>query len=66
MEELRIKRNDLQLSEIQRGGLKAFETLFRQYYAVLCAYGHKYVDFHDARRNKCKTPFYGYGKTGKT
>lgn len=29
MEELRIKRNDLQLSEIQRGGLKAFETLFR-------------------------------------
>ena len=41
MEELRIKRNDLQLSEIQRGGLKAFETLFRQYYAVLCAYGHK-------------------------
>ena len=48
MEELRIKRNDLQLSEIQRGGLKAFETLFRQYYAVLCAYGHKYVDFHDA------------------
>ena len=48
MKELRIKRNDPQLSEIQRGGLKAFETLFRQYYAVLCAYGHKYVDFHDA------------------
>ena len=48
MEELRIKRNDLQLSEIQRGGLKAFETLFRQYYAVLCAYGQPYVDFHDA------------------
>ena len=48
MKELRIKRNDPQLSEIQRGGLKAFEMLFRQYYAVLCAYGHKYVDFHDA------------------
>ena len=48
MKEVHIKRNDPQLSEIQRGGLKAFETLFRQYYAVLCAYGHKYVDFHDA------------------
>lgn len=36
MKELRIKRNDPQLSEIQRGGLKAFETLFRQYYAMQC------------------------------
>ena len=65
MKERRIKRNDPQLSEIQRGGLKAFEMLFRQYYAVLCAYGHKYVDFH-MQKKLCKTPFYGYGKTGKT
>ena len=64
MKEVHIKRNDPQLSEIQRGGLKAFETLFRQYYAVLCAYGHKYVDFHDAEEI-ARLPSMDMGKPGK-
>lgn len=36
------------LAAIQRGEQKAFETLFRKYYPVLCAYGHRFVDVEDA------------------
>ena len=62
MKELRIKRNDPQLSEIQRGGLKAFEMLFRQYYVPMVINMLTFT----MQKKLCKTPFYGYGKTGKT
>lgn len=32
----------------QRGDQKAFDTLFRRYYPMLCAYGHRFVELEDA------------------
>ena len=40
--------NDFLLSAVQRGDQKAFDTLFRRYYPMLCAYGHRFVDLEDA------------------
>lgn len=40
--------NDFLLSAVQLGDLKAFDTLFRRYYPMLCAYGHRFVDLEDA------------------
>lgn len=40
--------NDFLLSAVQLGDLKAFDTLFRKYYPMLCAYGHRFVDLEDA------------------
>ena len=40
--------NDFLLSPVQRGDQKAFDTLFRRYYPMLCAYGHRFVELEDA------------------
>ena len=40
--------NDFLLSAVQRGDQKAFDTLFRRYYPMLCAYGHLFVELEDA------------------
>ena len=40
--------NDFLLSAVQRGHQKAFDTLFRRYYPMLCAYGHRFVELEDA------------------
>ena len=40
--------NDFLLSAVQRGDQKAFDTLFRRYYPMLCAYGHRFLDLEDA------------------
>ena len=39
--------NDFLLSAVQRGDQKAFDTLFRRYYPMLCAYGHRFVELED-------------------
>lgn len=36
------------LSALKQGEQKAFDTLFRRYYPVLCAYCHRLVDLEDA------------------
>ena len=48
MKENHSPDNDFLLSAVQRGDLKAFDALFRRYYPVLCAYGHRFVDLEDA------------------
>ena len=40
--------NDFLLSAVQRGDQKAFDTLFRRYYPMLCAYVHRFVELEDA------------------
>ena len=40
--------NDFLLSAVQRGDQKAFDTLFRRYYPMLCSYGHRFVELEDA------------------
>ena len=40
--------NDFLLSAVQRGDQKAFDTLFRRYYPMLCAYGHRFIELEDA------------------
>ena len=40
--------NDFLLSAVKRGDQKAFDTLFRRYYPMLCAYGHRFVELEDA------------------
>ncbi|WP_294556526.1 RNA polymerase sigma-70 factor [uncultured Bacteroides sp.] len=40
--------NDFLLSAVQHGDLKAFDALFRRYYPILCAYGHRFVELEDA------------------
>lgn len=48
MKETYQSNNDFLLSAVQHGDLKAFDTLFRKYYPMLCAYGHRFVDLEDA------------------
>lgn len=48
MEINRLSQDNLLLSAIQKGDKKAFDTLFRKYYPILCAYGHRFVDLEDA------------------
>ena len=43
-----LSENDFLLSSIQRGDQKAFDAMFRRYYPILCAYGHRFVDLEDA------------------
>lgn len=41
--------NDISLLiAIRKGERKAFDTLFRKYYPMLCAYGHRFVALEDA------------------
>ena len=48
MKETYQSDNDFILSAVQRGDQKAFDTLFRRYYPMLCAYGHRFVELEDA------------------
>ena len=48
MKETLLSENNFLLSSIQRGDQKAFDSLFRQYYPMLCAYGHRFVKLEDA------------------
>ena len=48
MKETFQSNNDFLLSAVQHGDLKAFDTLFRRYYPMLCAYGHRFVELEDA------------------
>ena len=48
MKENHSPDNDFLLSAVQRGDQKAFDTLFRRYYPMLCAYGHRFVELEDA------------------
>ena len=48
MKETYPSNNDFLLSAVQHGDLKAFDTLFRRYYPMLCAYGHRFVELEDA------------------
>lgn len=36
------------LSAMRKGDASAFDTLFRRYYPMLCAYGHRFVSMEDA------------------
>ena len=48
MKETYQSNNDFLLSAVQHGDLKAFDTLFRRYYPMLCAYCHRFVELEDA------------------
>ena len=48
MKETYRSENDFLLSAVRHGDQKAFDTLFRKYYPMLCAYGHRFVDLEDA------------------
>ena len=48
MKETYQSDNDFLLSTVQHGDQKAFDTLFRRYYPMLCAYGHRFVELEDA------------------
>ena len=48
MKETYQSDNDCLLSAVQHGDQKAFDTLFRRYYPMLCAYGHRFVELEDA------------------
>lgn len=48
MKETYQSDNDFLLSAVQRGDQKAFDTLFRRYYPMLCAYGQRFVELEDA------------------
>lgn len=48
MKENYQSENIFLLSAIRHGDMKAFDTLFRRYYPILCAYGHRFVDLEDA------------------
>lgn len=57
--------NDFLLSAVQRGDQKAFDTLFRRYYPMLCAYGHRFVELEDAEEIRGFS-FMDLGKSGNT
>jgi len=51
--------NDLQLyQEAQRGSIKAFEVLFRRYYAPLCSYAHRFTNSPEFSEELVQELFY--------
>ncbi len=48
--------------QIKNGDIKAFETLFRQYYAKLCMYSNSIVKDMDAAEEIVQDFFYNYWK----
>lgn len=44
----RTRKDILLFSQLRQGDKKAFNTLFRKYYPILCAYAHRFVDLEDA------------------
>lgn len=48
MKDTLLSENDFLLSAVRHGDQKAFDTLFRRCYPMLCAYGHRFVDLEDA------------------
>lgn len=44
----RLIEDTFLLRNIQQGDKKAFDTLFRKYYPMLCAYAHRLVELEDA------------------
>lgn len=48
METHHLTEDKYLLSAIQEGDKTAFNTLFRRYYPMLCAYCHRFVDLEDA------------------
>ena len=36
------------LSSLRKGEQKAFDSLFRKYYPMLCAYAHRFIEMEDA------------------
>lgn len=48
MTKTHLSEDDCLLSAIQQGDQKAFDALFRKYYPILCAYGHRFIDLEDA------------------
>lgn len=48
MNKIRLTEDAHLLSAIKKGDKKAYNTLFRRYYPMLCAYCSKFVDLEDA------------------
>lgn len=48
MKETYRSENYFLLSAVRHGDQKAFDALFRKYYPMLCAYGHRFVALEDA------------------
>ena len=48
MKDISLSSSEILFSAIQQGDAEAFDTLFRQYYPMLCAYAHRFVDLKDA------------------
>lgn len=48
MKETYRSENYFLLSAVRHGNQKAFDALFRKYYPMLCAYGHRFVALEDA------------------
>jgi len=52
--------------KIRKGDVKAFESLFKQYYAPLCQFAVKYVNDKDIAEEIVQDFFYQYWKTKET
>ncbi|MCF6241062.1 MAG: RNA polymerase sigma-70 factor [Bacteroidales bacterium] len=52
--------------KIKQGNIKAFEQLFRDLYAPLCAYANKYVDDKDKSEELVQNTFYNLWKNRKS
>lgn len=48
MKEYRLTEDKYLLDAMQKGDKNAFDTLFRRYYPMLCAYCHRFVNLEDA------------------
>lgn len=49
MKSNRLIEDAFLLRSIQQGDKKAFDTLFRKYYPMLCAYAHRFVELEDGK-----------------
>lgn len=48
MKNTRFTQDSILVQAMQQGDKKAFNTLFRKYYPMLCAYAHRFVELEDA------------------
>ena len=44
-----VYNENIQLSALKNGNIKAFDNIFRKYYPILCAYGSRFVELEDAK-----------------
>lgn len=54
------------LIALRKGEVIAFDSIFKKYYPILCAYGNRFVDNEESKRNSRRRNFVVVGTSPDT